>query len=470
MRIKLIAPRATVRPMDSAWKTRMSPPLSLLVLGALTPPEHEVTVEDENIERGRRHDNPDLVGITVKVDTFGRAADIARHYRRRGIPVVVGGIHATACPEQCAAIADAVVIGEAELLWPRVLRDVAGGTLQREYRNQGPVDIENVPVPRWELLREKSYLFTNTLRIGRGCPWRCDFCYNSAGNIDARYRMKSTAQILEEIRSLGVRDVMFIDDNFIGDPRRATALIRELRDLDLTWHTAVSADIGRRPELLDLMASSGCKSLFIGFESVNQRSLLACHKGQNRIEQFDRTIAAIHARGMMVNASVVFGFDADTQSVFGDTLDWLLRSRVASMTAHILTPYPGTRLHAQWLQEGRILDHDLRHYNTAHAVFRPRHMSPLALERGYRWIYNRFYSWAGIAARMPACRDQRLAYLQFNLLYRKFGKGTCWLGKAFGMRRLAKLARRIAYPSRKPVVSLPPFAANMLFHSRRTVR
>ncbi|MBP7275656.1 MAG: radical SAM protein [Kiritimatiellae bacterium] len=447
MNIKLISPRSAKRPMDSDWKTRMSPPLSLLVLGALTPREHTVLLADENIERVRLDDTPDLVGLTVKVDTAYRAAEIARAYRRRGIPVVMGGIHPTVCPESCAPLANTVVIGEAEDLWPQLLDDHQRGALRPLYRNERPVDIARTPPPRWELLREKSYLFTNTLCIGRGCPWRCDFCYNSSPHVDARYRIKPLAHILEEIRLLGVPHVMFIDDNFIGDPDRARELMLALRPMRLTWHAAVSADIGRREDLLDLMAESGCKSLFIGFESINPDNLRRCRKSPNQVERYDDSIARIHARGIMVNASLVFGFDGDDASVFPATLDWLVRQRVATMTAHIMTPYPGTQLHDQLRREGRILDHDLRHYDTAHTVFQPRGMSPDALESGYRWIYDQFYSWANIFRRMPTDARQRTAYLEFNLLYRKYGKITCHLGRFFGMRRLAKLAKELAYPA-----------------------
>jgi radical SAM superfamily enzyme YgiQ (UPF0313 family) len=446
MNIKLIAPRSTVRPMDSAWKTRMSPPLSLLVLAALTPREHTVALADENIERPSFRDSPDLVGITVKVDTFDRACEIARAYRRRGVPVVMGGIHPTVCPEDCAPHAEAVVVGEAEELWLQLLRDFARGPLRRVYRDERPVDPALIPIPRWDALKARRYLFTNTITIGRGCPWRCDFCYNSSDNIPAGYRMKPIPNIVAEIRTLDAPHVMFIDDNFIGDVAGAWRLVKELRRMKVSWHAAVSAEIGRHEDLLDLMADSGCKSLFIGFESVNQSSLLNCHKVQNRVTDYDVTLARIHSRGIMVNASLVFGFDQDDPSVFQGTLAWLTRNKVATMTAHILTPYPGTRLHQRLVQERRIIDHDLRHYNTAHVVFRPQRMSPQELAEGYRWMYRQFYSWKSILARWPACADQRIAYLEFALLYRKFGKLTCFLGRSLGMRPLAKLAKRIAYP------------------------
>jgi radical SAM superfamily enzyme YgiQ (UPF0313 family) len=453
MWIKLISPLTTRRPMDSDWKTRMSPPLSLLVIAALTPDQHKVTLQDENVETIDLNDTPDLVGITVKVDTVYRAAEIASNYRRRGIPVVMGGIHPTACPEECTIYADSIVVGEAECLWSQLLEDASRGRLRRIYRNSEPIDIARTPVPRWDLLQDKDYLFTNTLLIGRGCSWRCDFCYNSSENIDAHYRMKPIGNIIREIESLGIHHVMFIDDNFIGDPEQTRELLLKLRELGITWHTAVSADIGRHEDLLDLMADSGCKSLFIGFESVNQTNLLSCHKTQNRIEKYDGTIARIHQRGMMVNASLVFGFDNDDTSVFPATLEWLTRNRIATMTAHILTPYPGSKLYNRLSLEGRVIDSDLRHYNTAHAVFRPSNMTPDELEKGYLWIYSQFYSWSSILNRWPVTANQIAAYLQFNLLYRKYGYATCFLGKIFGMRRLAKLAKSIAYPADRVVAS-----------------
>ena len=447
MKIKLISPKTTMRPMDSEWKKRMAPPLSLLVLGALTPPEHEVVLADENVERLRTDDTPDLVGITVKVDTAERARAIASIYRSRGIPVVAGGIHATACPESCSAFADCVVVGEAETTWTRLLNDLQQGILHKVYRCSEALDPSLIPIPRWDLLRSNRYLFTNTIRIGRGCPWRCDFCYNSSPNVCSGYRMKPIPAILEEIESLGVRHVMFIDDNFIGSLPGVRALLREMKPMGLTWHAAVSADIGKHESILDLMAETGCRSLFIGFESVNQQNLLKCHKPQNRIAEYDETIARIHERGMMVNASLVFGFDGDTTEIFPATLDWLIGNRVSTMTSHILTPYPGTKLHSRLRRENRIVDEDLQHYDTAHAVFTPSGMSAGELETGYRSIYSQFYSRKNIFRRMPTCREQGTAYLQFNLVYRKFGHITSLIGSLMGMRNVARLAKAMAYPA-----------------------
>lgn len=462
MWIKLISPRSTMRVMDSAFKTHMAPPLALLVLAALTPREHRVSIEDENVERLHLDDRPDLVGITAKVDTLYRAREISRRYRSRGIPVVFGGIHPTVCPEECYPHADAVAIGDGEDLWPQVVRDAGVGKLKPAYRSGRAFDLARAPIPRWELLEGKNYLFTNTLVMSRGCPWRCDFCYGSSPNLPRGHRVKPVSQVLAEVDSLGTRHVFFIDDNFIGSPDKARTLLRAFLPLGLTWHTAVSADLGRHEDLLDLMAETGCKSLFIGFETLNEQNLAACGKRQNRIAQYGRTIAKIHERGIMVNASVVFGFDHDTPETFQTTVDWLVAQKVETMTGHILTPLPGTPFYLRLLAEGRIIDFDLSHYNTSHVVFRPEGMTPEELHEGFLWSYREFYSWRRIWERLPEAREQRTAFLVFNVFYRKLGASVSLLGKMGAMGFLARLARALSYGQRSQRAGGPAAARDPL--------
>ena len=461
MCIKLISPRVTMRPMDSAFKRQMAPPLSLLVLGALTPKGHHVTIADENIEPLRLDDSPQLVGITVKADTAQRSWEIARSYRSRGIPVVLGGIYPTTCPNQCAAHADACVIGEAERLWSGLLRDAESRNLRRFYRDRTPPDLGIVPVPQWDLIARKHYLYTNTLTIGRGCRHRCCFCYNSSPNLPTGYRMKPIRNILREIASLRTRHVMFIDDNFIANPSLARRLIAELIPLGLTWHTAVSADIAQHGDMIERMAASGCRSLFIGFESLNPANLQNANKCHNRVEQYERTIGRIHDCGMMVNASVVFGFDGDGPQVFDETTRWLTLQKVETMTAHILTPYPGTVLHARLSSQNRIFDRDLTHYNTSRAVFRPANMTAEQLESGYLDAYRRFYSWSSILSRMPRDTRRLAPYLLFNIFYRKLGRLCSAPGILGLMWSLGKLGAALSYPhilTRRPrqIAYVPP--------------
>ncbi|MBU1877605.1 MAG: radical SAM protein, partial [Chloroflexi bacterium] len=325
MRIKLIVPRMSLRPMDSEYKRVLSPSLALLTVAALTPAGHEVSIADENAGALNLCDTPDLVGITVNVDTSTRAYAIAAQYRERGIPVVMGGIHVSANHDEALAHADAVCIGEAENLWGQIVRDAAAGCLQQRYLGDEPADLAGTPQPRWDLIDPSRYLYTNVVCASRGCPFACEFCYNSCDYVHHRYRTRPIAHVIDEIRRLGTRQVMFIDDNFIGNVAWTLSFLQAIRPLDLKWHAAVSANVGLHPDLLDEMQATGCQSLFIGFESINQASIEGASKRQNHVDEYEELIRAIHARGIMVNASLVFGFDHDTPNVFQDTLAWLVR-------------------------------------------------------------------------------------------------------------------------------------------------
>jgi radical SAM superfamily enzyme YgiQ (UPF0313 family) len=444
MKILLIAPKMSLRPMDSEFKRRTCAPLSLLTLSALTPPEHVVVIEDENV-RPLTMRAADLVGITATVETVQRAYALAAQYRARGIPAIMGGIHPSACPEEALRYADAVCIGEAEPVWRQIVEDTRKGALQPMYRSDHPANLAESPFPDFNAVDASDYLFTNVLSATRGCPFLCDFCYNSAPYVHHLCRTRPVGQVVEAIRRMGTRQVLFIDDNLIGYLPWTHELVAALKPLGLTWHAAVSANIGYSPDLLDAMRDAGCRSLFIGFETINEDAIRQMRKYQNNVDRYDALIAAIHARGIMINASLVFGFDHDTPAVFENTLAWLVRNRVETMTAHILTPYPGTRLFDRLQAEGRIVDYDWSHYNTANAVFTPKGMSREELLQGYLWMYREFYSLKNICIRFPEQADEWMPYLLFNLGYRKFGKFTSLAARVAGMHFMGAWARRMSY-------------------------
>ncbi len=445
MKIKLVQPRMTLRPMDSEFKRLMAPSLALLILAALTPPEHELIFEDENAGRVYLLDSPGLVAITVNVDTSARAWSIADSYRSRGIPVVAGGIHASADPSGALQHVDAVCIGEAEGVWEQIVRDAVNGSLQRVYRSQATAPVEDSPIPRWDLLQKNRYLYTNTVCASRGCPHSCEFCYNSCAYVRHGTVNRPVENVIREIESLGTKHVLFIDDNFIGDIPWTERFLSAIRPLGLTWNAAVSADLVHHPRLLDTMKECGCRSLFIGFESINPLSISSVGKSQNNTAMYETLISMVHDREIMVNSSLVLGLDHDTPSVFRDTLDWLVENRIETMTAHILTPYPGTRLYERMLTEGRIVDFDCTHYNTSRAVFLPRNMTQEQLEQGYLWMYREFYSFKNIRRRMPLAPSLQAPYLLFNLVYRKFGKAASRLAMLGLMGRMGGLLRRLSY-------------------------
>jgi len=445
MKIKLVSPRMTLRPMDSEFKRAMSPSLALLILAALTPDGHEVYIEDENVGKLNLADQPDLVGITVNVDTSKRAYAIAQHYRQQGIKVILGGIHVSANPDEALAYADSVCIGEAEELWEQVLADVQTGALKKQYYHEQPTNLANTPIPKWSLIDKAKYLYTNVVVTSRGCPFRCEFCYNSCAYVHHKFRNRPLEQVIQEVKALGTKQVMFIDDNFIGHISWTKEFLRQIQPLHLKWHAAVSTNLVQHLDLLDEMKDSGCASLFIGFETINQASLTSVSKYQNNIESYEKLIREIHARGIMVNASLVFGFDDDEPTVFEETLNWLVKNKIETMTAHILTPYPGTKIFQRFQAENRIIDHEPTHYNTSFAVFSPRKMTRQQLYEGYLKIYEDFYSIKNIIKRLPQDRSQRVPYLLFNFGYRKFGKLASKIASFGLMNYVSKLARRLSY-------------------------
>ena len=334
---------------------------------------------------------------------------------------------------------------EAETLWPKILADARSHCLRPQYSNSAPVDLSLTPLPRWDILNASDYLYTNILCASRGCPFRCEFCYNSSDYVKTGFRNRPILQVIQEIEAFGTRHVMFIDDNFIGNISWTREFIKTITPMKLVWHAAVSTNIGQHPDLLDAMAESGCKSLFIGFESIHHQSIQSVNKTQNDCNQYDKIIRMLHDRDIMVNASMVFGLDCDTPQTFPDTLKWLIHNRVETVTAHILTPYPGTTLFKRLQAENRIIDTDWRHYNTAHVVFRPKRMTPEELYHGYRWLYAQFYSITNIIRRMPRSSRVKAPYLLFNLGYRKFGKVTSLASHMRLLNRMGRLGRRLCY-------------------------
>jgi radical SAM superfamily enzyme YgiQ (UPF0313 family) len=432
--------------MDSEFKRVMAPSLSLLTVGALTPASHSVTLEDENTGTLTLNDNPGLVGITVNVDTSKRAYEIASLYRQHGIPVVMGGIHASTNPGEALQHCNAVCIGDAAGPWEKILADHEKGELKSRYTNEA-IDKElYLPAPRWELIDRSRYLYTNVISTSCGCPFHCDFCYNSSSYVKGRFRKRPIDSVLREIESLGTSHVLFIDDNFIGDIPWLTTFLASLDGIRIKWSAAVSANIVHHEALLDEMAEKGCQSLFIGFESINRDSIREVHKHQNDVDLYEKLVEALHGRNIMINASLVFGLDNDRPDVFGRTLDWLVRKKISSITVHILTPYPGTRLFQRLEEQGRIVDYDWSHYNTSHVVYRPLKMTEAELAAGYLWIYHEFYSLGNILKRMPPGRAQWMPYLLFNFLYRKYGGPASRIALRMGlMEGVGKMIRKLSY-------------------------
>jgi len=398
------------------------PQLALPVIAALTPDEWEVSIVDENVDDVDFEADVDLVGITTMTATAPRAYTIADRFRARGVKVVMGGMHVSALPQEALQHADAVVVGEAEGCWHRVLEDFKRGQMKGIYRSEQLPDMAGQPLPRRDLLNKKAYILTSVLQVARGCPFGCSFCAVSYF-FGRRYRMRPVREVIAEIRSMEAKFVGFLDDNIVGDRRYAKELFQALIPERIIWVGQASSTIARDDELLRLAEKSGCKGLFIGFESLSEESLEEVGKGFNRVQEYREVIQKLHDHGIAVEGAFIFGFDHDDPGVFERTLEFAKKSKLDLAQFGILTPLPGTPLRARLEREGRIISNDWSRYNIGHAVFRPKQMTPEQLEEGMQWAWREFYSFPSIFLRlMRLGRRMPLTFLPLFIINTSYHK------------------------------------------------
>jgi len=310
-------------------------------------------------------------------------------------------------------------MGDGVQLWPRIVRDVELGQLQPRYSASFENDYAEDPVPRRDLVPQKSFLTTASLIATRGCHNRCGFCYLATNGLRMPYRMRHPEQVAAEFAAAGEPYGVFIDNNLGSNRPYLHALCSALRPLRKIWSAAVSIDVTDDPALIHAMALAGCTGVFIGFEPLTDENLTEARKKTPRSSDYARRVRVLHDCGIQVNGSFVLGFDHDRKDVFARTAEWIEANRLECATFHILTPYPATPLFRQMEAEGRLLHRDWTRYDTAHAVFRPRHMSPEELEQGYAWTYQRLFSHASIWRRRPQQWSAVPPYLAMSYLYKR---------------------------------------------------
>jgi radical SAM superfamily enzyme YgiQ (UPF0313 family) len=405
----------------SFGKHVLTPTLALTSFAATSPPHWRVRYRDENLLHGHPpyEPLPELVGITVHLTFAKRAFELADWYRSRGSKAVLGGLHVLSCPEECAPHADALAVGDGVQIWPRILADCEAGKLQRTYAATYQNEYREDPVPRRALLPQRSFLTNASLIATRGCHNRCSFCYLATSGLRMPYRMRDPAQIAAEFTESGEPYGVFIDNNLGSRRDYLAALCRALRPIRKIWSAAVTIDVTDDVGLIREMALAGCTGVFIGFESLSDDNLAAARKKTPKTADYARRIRILHEHGIQVNGSFVLGFDHDRKDVFARTAEWVEENRLECATFHILTPYPATPLFRQIEAEGRLLHRDWSRYDTAHAVFRPKHMSPEELEHGYGWIYQRLFSHTSIWRRRPEDWHALAPYLAMSYLYKR---------------------------------------------------
>ncbi len=417
----LINPFYPKDPHASFGKHVLTPTLALTSFAATTPSHWSVEYWDENLLLGRPPYDPmpEVVGITVHLTFARRAFELAYWYRSRGSKVILGGLHVLSCPEECAPHADALALGDGVQLWPRILADVEAGKLQARYHAMYENEYREDPAPAREILPRRSFLTTTSLIATRGCHNRCGFCYLSTDGLRMPYRVKDPRDVAAEFEADQQPYAVFIDNNLGSRREYLHALCRELRPLGKIWSAAVSIDVTDDPALIREMALAGCTGVFVGFESLSDENLVDALKKTPRTADYSRRVRMLHDCGIQVNSSFVLGFDHDRPDVFERTAEWVEENRLECSTFHILTPYPGTPLFRSMEAQGRLLHRDWSLYDTAHCVFRPRHMTPAQLEEGYAWIYRRLFSHRSIWRRRPADWRAVAPYLAMSYLYKR---------------------------------------------------
>jgi radical SAM superfamily enzyme YgiQ (UPF0313 family) len=422
----LIAPLSSGSLMGGSFFFRM-PCLGLLKVAALTPPDWQVTIIDEKIEPLDLEQAVDLVGITAMTTTVQRGYEIAGLFRRRGIKVVMGGMHVSALPEEARQHCDSVVIGEAEGLWPTLLRDFEAGRLQPIYRHDGDFPaLAGLPRPNWELYRSKKYLPVHFVETTRGCPIDCEFCAVSNA-FGGTYRNRPHDDVLAELRALRPFDglftlkncVFFVDDNIISNRAYARELLTRIADLKLHWFGQASVNIANEPEILRLCRDSGCVGIFIGFETLSPETLSSVGKRVNRPDHYLEVVQRIHDHGIGIDGSFVFGFDTDDAGVFDRTLEFVLKARLEVAYFSILTPYPGTRLHRRLVQEDRLVSRDWSLYDANHVVYRPRTFTPDQLLEGYHRALKEVYAIPTIFKRLWGTSAWKNFFYPMNFGFRQ---------------------------------------------------
>ncbi len=396
MRISFVRPHL----FDARSRDALEP-LVFAILKGLTPAEHSCRLYDERLEAIPELFESDLVALSVETYTARRAYQIARNARRQGLPVIMGGYHPSFFPSEALRFADAVVVGDAESVWPEVLEDVQKGALKPVYRGNNLRSLTNLPFDR-SIFHGKSYKRLVPIQFGRGCRFACDFC-----SIHAFYgsnvRTRPVDDVVAEIESTGARYVLFIDDNLFVDSERTKALFLAVKKLNIRWACQVTIDIAADEHLMDLMAESGCLMALIGFESLSDENLRNMKKKWNlRGGDYATTIRKFKARGIGVYASFVFGYDDDRLESFDRCAEFALESGVALAHFNTLTPMPGSGFYTRLVKEQRLLfprwwlDPSYRY---GQASFIPKHMTPEQLTEGCRRARFTFYRYRSIAYR-----------------------------------------------------------------------
>ena len=385
--------------------------LTPLAVAAAAPDFVDCRIIDESVEPVDLDSDADVVGLSFMTFNAPRAYELARAFKQRGKTVILGGYHPSLMPEEAIRHGDAVCIGDADANLPPMMEDFRRGSLRRFYRQT--CDRFGGRRVNRALLREREYLTPAVVQATRGCRFGCEFCSIAAFS-RRHFQTRPVAEVLEEIRALPGRCFLFMDDNLVADPEYARELFEGLVPMQRRWFAQVGVHVTRDAVFLDLMRRSGCRGVFVGFESLSQASLDGAAKSFNRAEVYAEAIRRFHDRGIAVMGAIVLGFDQDSPQTLERTAQFLREAGLDALQLTLLTPLPGTPLFARLSAEGRIFDCDWEHYDLGHLVFRPARLLAGQLTATHAGLLRDFYSWPAILRRLR-CQWRYLAPREMGL-------------------------------------------------------
>ena len=427
MKIALISPAGAMHRYNGMFHKGLHyAPITLALLAALVPKElnAEVKIYDETAEAIPLDLNADIVAITCITGTASRCYKYADYFRRKGITVILGGVHPSLMPEEAKEHADSLILGLGEDTFPRAISDAVNQKLEKVYYQESCTDIAKRPLPRKELLKKKKYITLNTIEAVRGCNHSCTFCAYPAA-FGKKVFTRPVEDVIEEMKSFKGKEVIFPDVNLIADVKYAKELFTAMIPLKKWWFGLTTTAIGCNDELLDIFEKSGCKGLLIGFESVNQETQQNIHKGVNRVSEYKELMEKLHNRGIMVMGCFAFGSDEDKKDVFKRTVELCLEAKIDLPRFSIITPFPGTEFYKELDEAGRIVERDWAMYDVEHCVYEPKHMTKEELEEGIAWVWKQAYSWKNIFRRLDFTKKKtkKSIFMLLNIGYRKYAKG-----------------------------------------------
>ena len=375
--------------------------LALPLLAALTPDDWETELIYEVIEDVPFDTDADLIGVSTMGHGVIRSIDIAKEYRRRGKTVILGGYMASIMPEEAVKYCDSLIIGDAELVWQQMLSDFENGNLKKTYEKPLEGNWYSTPSPRFDLLEGKNLGDFLPVQAGRGCPNSCSFCSVSC-LYRGRYVKRPLPEVIrdiEQIKSLGYKKILLLDDNIFSDRKYLDSLLDTLIKLDISWMSQCEITIGKDDELLEKLQKSGCTTLSFGLESISRESLISMDKGWAVPAEYDSLIQNIRNHGIDVSTEMVVGGEGDTLESIRMTKDFIERNKISVPRFYILTPFPGTRFFDQIKEEGRLVNNDIYSYDGTSAVYRPKNMTPDELTQAYWELYSELFTIKSIIKR-----------------------------------------------------------------------